>query len=200
MIVLLRHCRPTGGDGLCVGRTPLQLSADGELQARALAEELGAVPFARLCSSPAIRARHTLGPLAERLGMPVAILPEVDEIDMGAWDGLAFADIRERFPEEYAARGRRFGCFRAPGGESFEDVADRVMVALERLAEGKLPVLVATHAGAIRAALCRVTGHPLDDLFRFKPGYARCTVLRREGNGLALEADDLDAGSIRALF
>ncbi|WP_272700709.1 histidine phosphatase family protein [Desulfovibrio sp. Fe33] len=200
MIVLLRHGRTAGGDGVCVGRTPLRLSAEGEAQARALAEELGAVPFARLYSSPAVRARDTLGPLAERLGLPVEILPEMDEIDMGAWDGLAFDDIRRRFPEEYAVRGSRFGSFRAPGGESFEDVARRAMNVLEGLADGKHPVLVATHAGVIRTVLCRVTDHPLDDLFRFKPGHARCTVLRREGNGFGLAAADLEAGAIRAFF
>lgn len=199
MIVLLRHGRTGGGKGRCVGRTDLRLSPEGLAQAEALSEGLGAVRFARLCSSPAGRARDTIGPLAARLGLDVEILPALDEIDMGAWDGLAFDDIRARFPEEYAARGREFGRFRAPGGESFRDVAERAMGALGELADGPLPVLAATHAGVIRAVLCRVTGHPLDGLFRFRPGYGRCTVLRTDG-GLALEAADLDARAVRELF
>ncbi|WP_207261157.1 histidine phosphatase family protein [Desulfovibrio sp. Huiquan2017] len=199
MIVLLRHGRTEGGEGRCVGRTNLPLSSEGREQARDLADVLGGVPWARLCSSPAGRALATIAPLAGRLGQDVEVLPALDEIDMGAWDGLSFAAIRERFPSEYAARGRRLAQFRVPGGESFADVADRAMSAFAELARGPQPVLAATHAGVIRAVLCRVSGHPLDDLFRFKPGNARCTVLRTD-HGLALEAADLDARSVRALF
>lgn len=199
MIVLVRHGRTDGGEGRCIGRTALSLSPEGWEQARELAVVLGDVPWARLCSSPAGRALDTLAPLVRREGLDVEVLPALDEIDMGAWDGLSFDVVRERFPEEYAARGRRLGRFRTPGGESFADVADRAMDALAELARGPQPVLAATHAGVIRAVLCRVTGHPLDDLFRFRPGNARCTVLRT-GRRLALEASDLDVRSVRALF
>jgi probable phosphoglycerate mutase len=199
VIVLLRHGRTEGGRGRCVGRTALRLSPEGLDQALGLADDLGAVGFARLCSSPAIRAQATIAPLAGRLGLGVETLPALDEIDMGAWDGLAFDDIRTRFPEEYAARGERLGRYRAPGGESFEDVADRAMAALAGLAAGPLPVLVATHAGVIRSVLCRVTGRPLDDLFHFTPGYARCTVLR-PGGTFELVAADADARTVRGLL
>jgi probable phosphoglycerate mutase len=199
MIILLRHGRIEDGKGRCVGRTDVRLSPDGLAQARDLADELGAIPFARLCSSPAQRTRATLGPLAERLGLAVETLPALAEIDMGAWDGLAFDEIRQRFPEEYAARGKRLGQYRVPDGESFEDVADRAMAALDELARGPQPVLAATHAGVIRAVLCRVTGHPLDGLFRFTPGYARCTVLRPNG-GFELVADDVFARTVRELL
>jgi probable phosphoglycerate mutase len=199
MIILLRHGRIEDGKGRCVGRTDVRLSPDGLAQARDLADELGAISFARLCSSPAQRTRATLGPLAERLGLAVETLPALAEIDMGAWDGLTFDEIRERFPEEYAARGKRLSQYRVPGGESFEDVADRAMAALDELARGPQPVLAATHAGVIRAVLCRVTGHPLDGLFRFTPGYARCTVLRPNG-GFELVADDVFARTVRELL
>ncbi|XXJ19377.1 histidine phosphatase family protein [Desulfovibrio caledoniensis] len=199
MIILLRHGRIEDGKGRCLGRTDVPLSSDGLAQARELAEELGAIPFARLCSSPAGRALDTLKPLAARLGMEVESLPALDEIDMGEWDGLDFDTIRRRFPEEYAARGKRLGSYRVPGGESFEDVAERAMAALEELARGPRPVLAATHAGVIRAVLCRVTGHPLDGLFRFTPGYARCTVLRADGT-FELVADDVFARTVRELL
>jgi probable phosphoglycerate mutase len=199
MIILLRHGRIEDGKGRCLGRTDVPLSSDGLAQARELAEELGAIPFARLCSSPAERAQATLRPLAARLGREVESLPALDEIDMGQWDGLDFDTIRRRFPEEYAARGKRLCSYRVPGGESFEDVAERAMAALEELARGPCPVLAATHAGVIRAVLCRVTGHPLDGLFRFTPGYARCTVLRADGS-FELVADDVFARTVRELL
>ncbi|MEZ7196215.1 histidine phosphatase family protein [Pseudodesulfovibrio karagichevae] len=199
MIVLLRHGWTEGGKGRCVGRTALPLSPEGRTQALSLIDDLGGIPFARLCSSPASRAQATVAPLAERLGLGVEILPALDEIDMGAWDGLSFNEIRARFPEEYAARGQRLGNYRAPDGESFADVAERAMAALAELAAGPQPVLVTTHAGVIRSVLCRVTGHPLDGLFRFSPGCGRCTVLRPNGT-FELVADDVFARSVRDLL
>jgi probable phosphoglycerate mutase len=199
MIILLRHGRIEDGKGRCLGRTDVPLSADGRAQARELAEELSAIPFARLCSSPADRALASLKPLSAKLGLEVKSLPALDEINMGEWDGLDFDTIRRRFPEEYAARGKRLGRYRVPGGESFEDVAERAMAALEELARGPQPVLAATHAGVIRSVLCRVTGHPLDELFRFTPGYARCTLLRTDG-AFELVADDVFARTVRELL
>jgi len=199
MIILLRHGRIEDGKGRCVGRTDMHLSSDGLAQARELADELAALPFTRLCSSPAGRAQATMGPLAARLGLQVELLPALDEIDMGEWDGLDFDTIRRRFPEEYAARGKRLGRYRVPGGESFEDVAQRAMEALGELARGAQPVLAVTHAGVIRSVLCRVTGHPLDGLFRFTPGYARCTLLRGDGT-FELVANDVFARTVRELL
>ncbi|WP_319584036.1 histidine phosphatase family protein [uncultured Pseudodesulfovibrio sp.] len=199
MIILLRHGRVLDGKGLCLGRTDAPLSPDGKDQARKVADELEGIPFARLCSSPAARTRATLHPLAERLGLEVETLPALAEIDMGKWDGLDFETIRQRYPAEYAERGKCLGRYRVPGGESFEDVADRAMETLTELARGPMPVLAATHAGVIRTVLCRVTGHPLDDLFHFTPGYARCTLLRADGT-FELVGEDVFARTVRELL
>ncbi len=196
MIVLMRHARTMQGHGRCIGRTDVPLSGEGVDQAAGIAGELGNVPFARLCSSPARRARDTLAPLAQCLGMDMEIAPDLDEIDMGEWDGLHFDDIRARFPEAYAERGRGFGRFRPPGGESFNDVADRAMAVLARLAALPRPVLAVTHAGVIRSVLCRVTGHPMDDLFHFKPGYGTGAVLAPEAGNFQLIAADVGPGEL----
>lgn len=189
MIVLMRHAQVDCGHGRCIGRTDIPLTSEGREQALAMAETLSSIGLARLCSSPARRALDAVVPLAGVLGRNVDVLPALAEIDMGAWDGLSFEDIRARFPEEYAERGRRFGEFRPPGGENFNDVAGRAMEALSELAGGVRPVLVATHAGVIRAVLCRLTGHPMDDLFHFKPDHLGCTLIRPARSGLELVAD-----------
>jgi probable phosphoglycerate mutase len=191
VIVLVRHARTEGGKGRCIGRTPLPLSDEGVDQALMLAKTLSALKFARLCSSTSQRALDTIVPLAESLGLPVEAMPGLDEIDMGAWDGISFEDIRKGFPEEYALRGSRFGTFRPPGGESFSDVADRAVEILDVLAAGPQPVLAVTHAGVIRSVLCRLTGHPLDDLFHFAPDNLGCTVLRPTQPGHELVATGL---------
>jgi phosphohistidine phosphatase SixA len=55
------------------------LSRDGNEQARALVTHLIDVPVARLVSSPFVRCRQTLGPLAEATGLPIEDLPSLIE-------------------------------------------------------------------------------------------------------------------------
>jgi len=196
MIVLMRHARSEGGTGRCIGRTALPLSAEGAKRAVEAARVLSGTGFVRLCSSPARRAVETLAPLAGLLGLAPEVMADLDEIDMGEWDGLPFDEIRARFPDAYAARGGEFSGFRAPSGESFADVADRAMSVLDRLAAGPRPVLAVTHAGFIRTVLCRLTGYPLDDLFHFRPECATCTVVAGEPGGLQV----IGTGLIPALL
>lgn len=191
MIVLTRHGHTDAGRGLCVGRTDVPLSELGREQAENLARAWENLRFARVCSSPSGRARATVMPLARQYDSCFEVMPEFDEINMGRWDGLSFEDIRTRFPEAYAERGERFGDFRAPGGESFNDVADRALPALSFLAKGPCPVFIVTHAGVIRSVLCRLTGHPMDDLFHFKPDYGQCILLDSTPDGLELVEDDM---------
>nr|WP_321513886.1 histidine phosphatase family protein [uncultured Pseudodesulfovibrio sp.] len=200
MIVLMRHAQTEGGAGRCIGRTPVPLSDAGRERARHIVASLRSVGFKRLCASPAQRAQDTLDPLARVLDMTVETLPALNEIDMGKWDGLPFEDVRRLYADGYAERGGRFGSFRPPLGESFMDVADRALVALNELAHGALPVLVATHAGVLRSVLCRVTGHPMDDLFHFKPDYAHCVLLRSGTNGLELIASDVSPDDLPTFF
>ena len=194
-IVLLRHAATRGGKGRAIGRTPLALSEEGQRQAAALVESLpcllarlsggkGIRSFAAVYSSPASRALDTLAPQYGQMAqgsfacLPQAtILPELDEIDLGEWDGLAFEDIRSRFPQAYAMRGRDMAGFRPPGGENFRDVDARMQAAMTRMATGPLPALAVTHAGCIRTVLCRCTATPLDALFSFSPPHARPYVI-----------------------
>ena len=40
------------------------------------------------------------------------------EVSVGRWEGLSFAEIRERWPELYEARGENMSSVAPPGGES----------------------------------------------------------------------------------
>jgi probable phosphoglycerate mutase len=200
MIVLMRHAHTDSGKGLCIGRTPVSLSLKGKEQASEVAESLRDLIFSRLCVSPSARAMDTLSPLAATLGIKPAVVAALDEIDMGEWDGLSFSEIKEAYPEAYEARGSQFGNFRPPGGESFNDVADRSLAILSRLAREEQLIFAVTHAGVIRSVLCRVTGHPMDDLFHYSPGNVRCTVLTAKEGGLELVATDVAPSDLAAIL
>ncbi|QJB57426.1 histidine phosphatase family protein [Pseudodesulfovibrio sp. zrk46] len=200
MIVLARHGCTIGYGGRCIGRKEVPLSKRGGGQADQLCHDLSGIPFERLCCSPSKRALDTMAPLALHLSKRVEVLPALNEINMGSWEGVLFDDIKEQHPEEYLERGKCFGSFRAPGGESFNDVAARVMPVLESLASGETPVLVMTHAGVIRSVLCHVTGHPMNDLFQFSPEHAQCTVLDNTDDGFQIVAENVSAVEVATLL
>jgi 8-oxo-dGTP diphosphatase len=78
------------------------LSKKGRRQAEGIAERLAGCGAARLLSSPAARCVETLGPLAERLGVPVEVDRRIEEGARGG-DALALADELRRTGPDAAA-------------------------------------------------------------------------------------------------
>lgn len=60
----------------------------------------------------------------------LTILADLAEMDLGEWEGLVQARVRETRPDAYARRGREPWTFRPPGGECCADVAARGLRAL----------------------------------------------------------------------
>ena len=193
MIVLIRHAETEGTRGLYVGRgTDAPLSDIGRGQARELARTLptalpGAVRGSLFCS-PLTRCRDTARPLAEALGLEPVVLDTLAEIDLGDWEGRAMDEVRREHPGAHAARGRDFGGFRPPGGESFMDLRERALEALATMSEAPSPALAVTHAGVIRILACHALGMPMNNLFRLSPRHCRAMILTPKGDGYALEA------------
>lgn len=114
--------------------------------------------------SPLIRARKTAAALkqAGAAGPEPIDEPRLMEQSFGDWQGGSREEIRARHPEAY----RRFWLApaeeRAPNGESFVDVVERVGAALDEWT-GKAPerdIVAVVHGGPIRAALAHALGLP----------------------------------------
>lgn len=139
--------------GLWQGRADPPLSSAGRDQARALAARLAPVGLIALVSSDLRRARETAEELGAVLGLPVGLLTDLREMDVGVWSGLAHAEIAARWPAELARF--RSGCetLRPGGGESRRALRVRVAAALatvrERHPEGRVGVV--THLGVLRS-------------------------------------------------
>lgn len=118
------------------GRADPELTALGHAQAAAVAAGIGTLDGAdqvsAVLSSPLRRARQTADPVAAALGLPVSDHDALVETDFGAWDGLTFAQARERDPDVHR-RWLGDETVRPPGGESFADVAERVAALRDEL-------------------------------------------------------------------
>jgi probable phosphoglycerate mutase len=152
-----------------LGAADAPMCAAGEAQVRELAARLRprVRPDAIYCSDLS-RSRRTAELLAYGPAVPIHVRPALREIDLGDWQGLSRREVAERRPDEYAARGRDIANFRPPGGESFADLASRVLPCWRGVVEdGETQVVaIAGHAGVNRVILCHLLGAPLANLFR----------------------------------
>ena len=118
-------------------------------------------------SSPLTRAVQT----ARAIGMPVTVLDGLREMYAGEWDGLTFDEIRQRYPELYAARASDF-TIPLPGAENHEEGLARFTAAMKKaasLAPGDFAVVA--HGGIIAQFMQRITGT------WYKPGYTEVVIL-----------------------
>jgi probable phosphoglycerate mutase len=133
------------------GRGDVDLSPRGEAQAAAAAVRLSTLVGAAavVVTSPLTRCRRTAEAIANRLGpAPIRVEPALIECDFGEWEGLTFAEVKQRWPDQLDAW---LGSTDVPppGGESFGAVAARVTAAVTNL--------VATYSGQTVVVVSHVT-------------------------------------------
>ncbi|MFH8556743.1 bifunctional RNase H/acid phosphatase [Streptomyces celluloflavus] len=165
-----------------------ELSAAGRRQATAAAAALAARGTVQaVVSSPLRRCRETADTVAARLGLEVRIEDGLRETDFGAWEGLTFAEVRERHPEDLTAWLGSTKAAPTGGGESFATVARRVAVARDKLIArytGKT-VLLVTHVTPIKTLVRLALGAPPESLYRMELSAASLSAVAYYADGNA---------------
>ena len=169
-ILLARHGETDWNrEGRFQGFADPPLNDIGRAQAAGLAAELADVELAAVYSSPLRRAFET----AELLAAPHRLAPvaveALREVDVGSWQALTREEVEARFPEQLA-RWLDYGQG-WQDGESYEEMARRVVAALLQLAaahDGER-ILAVTHGGPIRATFAFADGSSYADARRLGP-------------------------------
>ncbi len=189
-LVLVRHAHPANGStGCLIGSTDPLLDEQGERQARCLSDRVARFEPGVCVSSPLARCRQTAAAIAGSL--PVRLDPDLREIDFGRWENRTFADVAAAEPELVARWAEYDPAFAFPGGESLEGFQDRVSRVAGWLAgDPAATVLVVSHAGVIRALVCRYLGLRPSQYVLFDVGHASITLIQLfDGRGvLAIDA------------
>ena len=178
-VYLIRHALPDFPDGkrMCIGTTDIPLGEKGLIQAAQMAKRLPAVTA--VFSSPLTRAAQT----AQAIGMPMTVLPDLREMYAGEWDGLTFEEIRQRYPELYAARAKDL-TIPLPGAERCEDGIARFSAAMKASAEAASgDFAVVAHGGIIAQFLQSVSGN------WYKPDYTQIVTLTYQNGIFTLPED-----------
>jgi ribonuclease H / adenosylcobalamin/alpha-ribazole phosphatase len=164
------------------------INDEGRAQVRATADWLA--PLADgidvVIASPVRRTHESAEILGARLGRPVLTEEGLAEMEFGAWDGLTFAEIQDRYPDEL---DRWLGSLdEAPGGgESFRVLEKRVLASLERLLSeyAGRTVLAVSHVTPIKVLVAHALGAPLEAVYRMELAPASVTVLSFFADGHA---------------
>ena len=178
-VYLIRHGLPDfpGGKGMCIGTTDIPMGEQGLAQAAEMAAKLP--PVTAVFSSPLTRAVQT----AAAIGLPVTVLDGLREMHAGEWDGLTFDQIRERYPELYAARATDM-TLPLPGAEAYEEGLARFRAAMEAAAQSAPGDFAAVaHGGIIAQFLQAVSGT------WYKPGYTEILRLSYEHGAFTLQEE-----------
>ncbi|NEY35319.1 bifunctional RNase H/acid phosphatase [Streptomyces sp. PRKS01-65] len=187
--VLLRH-----------GETPLtpqkrfsgsggsdpSLSAAGREQAERVAAALarrGTVQA--IVSSPLARTRETAAIVAARLGLDVTVEDGLRETDFGAWEGLTFAEVRERYPDDLNAWLASADAAPTGGGESFAHTGERIAATRDKLVAAYTgrTVLLVTHVTPIKTLVRLALGAPPESLFRMELSAASLSAVAYYADG-----------------
>ncbi|MYT30766.1 bifunctional RNase H/acid phosphatase [Streptomyces sp. MspMP-M5] len=170
------------------GGTDPELSAAGRRQAEATAAALAARGTVQaVVSSPLRRCQETAGTIAARLGLDVRVEDGLRETDFGAWEGLTFAEVRERHPDDLDAWLRSAKAAPTGGGESFAAVARRVAVTRDKLIAryAGRTVLLVTHVTPIKTLVRLALGAPPESLFRMELSAASLSAVAYYADGNA---------------
>jgi ribonuclease H / adenosylcobalamin/alpha-ribazole phosphatase len=139
------------------GRGDVALTTRGLAQAEAAGARVVRVvdQVDAIVTSPLSRCRRTAEAIAAAAGgPPVRVDDDLIECDFGDWEGLTFAEVRERWPDDLD-RWLASPAVAPPGGESFDAVSARVRRAVARvLAEQPGQSVVAvSHVAPIKLIL-----------------------------------------------
>jgi len=196
--LLLRHGQtPMSVQKRYAGRSDIPLTDVGLEQAAAAAKRLASAGIDVIVASPLLRARQTAGEVAATTGAPVVTDDGFRETDFGAWEGLTFAEVRERWPAEVSA-WLADPAVPPPDGESFTQVSERVSAALQRVLADRAgqTVLIVSHVTPIKMLVTTALLAPPAALYRMHLDLAALCEIDWYADGPAVLRSFNDTGHL----
>ena len=117
------------------GRADLGLDDVGIRQAQATVERIAGWNVSALYYSPLNRTTTTANIIAGRLNITAEPLPGIIDIDYGGWQGLSPEEAAKKDKDLYTLWLQKPHLVKFPGGESLEEVRERVASSVNNLVE-----------------------------------------------------------------
>lgn len=156
MLYLIRHGQSTNNvEHIIAGRLDLPLNECGRRQCRALQERMKGVGLDAVFCSGLQRASESAQLLCQGRAISPKQHADIMEVDFGAWQGLTFAQVEQRYPHEYDTWVKNWTKFAVPGGEAFRQAQERCEEFYEMIESGYdgKNVAIVAHQGILRVLL-----------------------------------------------
>ncbi len=165
MIYLIRHTKPDVKSGTCYGWTDLDVDTSFSEELKIIKDKVNKIDNFKFYSSPLIRCSKLATALA---GQNTIIYTErLKELHFGEWEGVKWDNIptedMNKWSNDYIRNT-------IPGGESYQNMLDRVKTFWDTIDINQDSVIVA-HDGVLRAILYFLLEIKKENLFRINIEY-----------------------------
>jgi probable phosphoglycerate mutase len=145
------------------GQLDIPLNDIGLKQAHAVGAALKGERFDAIYSSDLARARQTAEPIANALSMTLRIEQDLRERHYGIFERLTYAEVRQKYPEDYARFEARDPDYAFRTGESLTHFSARSIAVVSTIVNrhANQNILVFTHGGVLDKLYRHITGMPL---------------------------------------
>ncbi|BBX96842.1 histidine phosphatase family protein [Mycobacterium lacus] len=184
-VILLRHGRSTSNTAaILAGRSEgVDLDDKGRAQAAGLIDRVGDLRLRAVVTSPMLRCRRTVEPLADALCLEPVIDERLSEVDYGEWTGRKIGELVNEPLWKVVQAHPSAAVF--PGGEGLSQVQARAVAAVRehdrRLAleyGGDVLWLACSHGDVIKAVIADAFGTHLDSFQRITADPGSISVIR----------------------
>ena len=140
----------------------------GRRQAKAFFDFYQKEAFETVITSTLVRTHQTMEPFIET-GLPWMQIPEINEISWGSHEGKSSTpEMRKEYRRMVDSWKKGDFSANLGGGESAQDLADRLQVFIDHLLQRpEQKLLVCSHGRAMRCLMCLLAGRPLQHMEQF---------------------------------
>jgi broad specificity phosphatase PhoE len=170
---------------LC-GHSDIPLSAEGQMQAAWVAQQLQTVPLSAIYTSDLLRAKQTAECIMQHmlqhpLSIPMFASPAWREISFGDWEGMTYAQVAQQFPQYLAFFTNPMYCT-PPLGEPFSVLVQRVRTAFALLVQTVADntggdIVLISHGGPLRVLLCSLLALPFEQQWRLSMDHGSLSAI-----------------------
>ena len=149
----------------------------GKKQATQLGQRLKSVFFDSIYSSDSDRAYHTAEIITQNRNQVINRIAALREINLGEWEGKLISEFEQSNPTEYQNFWESPHLYASSSGESFFDVKERVIPAIDKIVNHHPQecVLIVAHTVVVKIILAYFDNEPIQELWNLP--YIRPTSL-----------------------
>ena len=172
-IYLIRHAEAEGNlYRIAQGQDNSNLTDRGWRQVKALERRFAGISIDAVYSSDLYRTCATASAVFLPKELPLHKEPALREINVGVWERCTWGDLDRQYPRQLEDFREHLDRWHVEGAETGEQVRERVLNAVQRLAEKHDGQTIAlfSHGYAIRLLLSYLQGYSVAEMSKLSTG------------------------------